>query len=681
MGAGTRDMADTALHNFTSVDAAAILENVTDGMGLFEANGDIALWNGAMFAINGFPRQLFTGFRNISQAFHWQFENGHLERSHPSVEADVAAFMTRFLSGERYVVTHHLRPNGRWVHVTWRTLPDGRRLLVHRDVTELKQRELELEEARDAIERERATKQAILDNMTDGVALLASDGDFLTVNKAFRALNEIPDDQFMPMRNLRDTYRWQATQRHVPMFGATLDEHAEHNMRRFVVADGSPSILRRPSDRWVEGRYLALPDGRRLNVNRDVTELKERELELEQAHAAAERQRELIQSIIDNLPDAVVLCEANGDIAQWNEAVYSLNGFPRHGFRNIADAFRWQTEHHQISQDAQGVEELVANLMRMFLSSQPYRVTRRRPNGNWVESIWKSLPDGRRMIIGRDVTELKEHEQELARERELMQTMLDNMGDGVVLAQPSGEWILVNKPLYRINGWPKNVHSNSCSYDDVRWLLENGHLERKLPTLDADIERIRLRFVDADGTPKDFRRINGTRVEVRWIKLPDERRLGMYRDITALKQQEQRIAEERDAAEAARAEAEAANNAKSTFLATMSHEIRTPMNGVLGMMEVLEHQGLDDAQRATVATMRESAVALLRIIDDVLDFSKIEAGRMELEETAFSLSELVTSTVQTFRPQAAAKHLRVGATIEPASADALIGDPVRSATR
>jgi PAS domain-containing protein len=229
MGAGTGDMAETALHNFTSVDAAAILENVTDGLALFEANGDIALWNGAMFAINGFPRQLFTGFRNISQAFHWQFENGHLQRSHPTVAEDVAAFMTHFLSGERHVVTH-LRPNGRWVHVNWRTLPDGRRLLVHRDVTELKQRELELEEARDAIERERATMQAILDNMTDGVALLAPDGDFVTVNKAFRALNEIPDDQFTAMRNLRDTYRWQATQGHVPMFGATLDEHAERNM-------------------------------------------------------------------------------------------------------------------------------------------------------------------------------------------------------------------------------------------------------------------------------------------------------------------------------------------------------------------------------------------------------------------------------------------------------------------
>ena len=115
--------------------------------------------------------------------------------------------------------------------------------------------------------------------------------------------------------------------------------------------------------------------------------------------------------------------------------------------------------------------------------------------------------------------------------------------------------------------------------------------------------------------------------------------LGIYRDITELKEREEALAAAKEAAEARatrrarRAEAEAANQAKSTFLATMSHEIRTPMNGVLGMIEVLERQGLDAAQQRTVATMRDSAQALLRIIDDVLDFSKIEAGRLELEET------------------------------------------------
>ena len=137
------------------------------------------------------------------------------------------------------------------------------------------------------------------------------------------------------------------------------------------------------------------------------------------------------------------------------------------------------------------------------------------------------------------------------------------------------------------------------------------------------------------------------------------------------------LRERTDAAEAARVEAEAANEAKSTFLATMSHEIRTPMNGVLGMMEVLERQGLGDDQLPVAATMRDSAQALLRIIDDVLDFSKIEAGRLELEDTAFSLSGLVAGAIDTLRPQANAKGLTIGAEIEPGSNDALSGDPTR----
>ena len=137
------------------------------------------------------------------------------------------------------------------------------------------------------------------------------------------------------------------------------------------------------------------------------------------------------------------------------------------------------------------------------------------------------------------------------------------------------------------------------------------------------------------------------------------------------------LRERTDAAEGARAEAEAANEAKSTFLATMSHEIRTPMNGVLGMMEVLERQGLGDDQLPLVATMRDSAHALLRIIDDVLDFSKIEAGRLELETTAFSLSGLVAGAVDTLRPQASAKGLALRAEIEPGSNDGLTGDPTR----
>ncbi|MEO9191850.1 MAG: ATP-binding protein, partial [Acetobacteraceae bacterium] len=134
---------------------------------------------------------------------------------------------------------------------------------------------------------------------------------------------------------------------------------------------------------------------------------------------------------------------------------------------------------------------------------------------------------------------------------------------------------------------------------------------------------------------------------------------------------------ERDVAEAARAEAEAANRAKSTFLAAMSHEIRTPMNGVLGMMEVLERSRLEPAQARNVAVMRDSAQALLRIIDDVLDFSKIDAGRMDVEILPFGLSDLVAGTVEAMAPQARQRGLALFVDPPGAGPDWVSGDPMR----
>jgi len=101
------------------------------------------------------------------------------------------------------------------------------------------------------------------------------------------------------------------------------------------------------------------------------------------------------------------------------------------------------------------------------------------------------------------------------------------------------------------------------------------------------------------------------------------------------------------------------------------------MNGVLGMIEVLERQELAKDQLRIVVTMRESAQALLRIIDDVLDFSKIEAGGLELEAIPFSLSGLVEGVLDTFRPQVLAKGLTLDAEIDAGSQDALVGDPTR----
>lgn len=119
---------------------------------------------------------------------------------------------------------------------------------------------------------------------------------------------------------------------------------------------------------------------------------------------------------------------------------------------------------------------------------------------------------------------------------------------------------------------------------------------------------------------------------------------GINTDVTDLHAREQELRDAKANAERAAEIADAANRSKSTFLATMSHEIRTPMNGVLGTADLLARTTLSDEQREFVDIMKESGKALLDLLNDILDLSKIEAGGFELEETDFSVAELLHAT-------------------------------------
>ena len=258
------------------------------------------------------------------------------------------------------------------------------------------------------------------------------------------------------------------------------------------------------------------------------------------------------------------------------------------------------------------------------------------------------------------------------------------MSDGIVLIDKDFNWKFGNDQFNKfLNVPPEITQPGTPCYDVIRYQAERGDFGET-----DDVEKVVMERADMMRTPGGYRyerpTQSGRYIEFTYKPLADGSLLGVYRDITQLKERELAQGEARAAAEMAlaeaereRAEAEAANQAKSTFLATMSHEIRTPMNGVLGMMEVLDRQGLDAAQRRTVATMRDSAQSLLRIIDDVLDFSKIEAGRLELEITVFSLSGLIDGVMSTFQAQAAGKGLMLTGSVEPGSDDTLIGDPTR----
>ena len=140
---------------------------------------------------------------------------------------------------------------------------------------------------------------------------------------------------------------------------------------------------------------------------------------------------------------------------------------------------------------------------------------------------------------------------------------------------------------------------------------------------------------------------------------------------------EHAVAERTADLDRARAEAEAANAAKTAFLAAMSHEIRTPLNGVLGMAMALADTDLTSDQAEMLSVVTGSGELLLAIINDILDLSKIEAGRMDVERIPFRLDEPLDAALRLSRLQAEEKGLQLDADLAPSVRALVAGDPVR----
>ncbi|MGQ9576232.1 MAG: response regulator [Thermoguttaceae bacterium] len=269
--------------------------------------------------------------------------------------------------------------------------------------------------------------------------------------------------------------------------------------------------------------------------------------------------------------------------------------------------------------------------------------------------------------LAQQIAERQRAEAVLKDSEALYVSLVENLPVHVLRKDLEGKFTFANQSFCQLLGKPPEEILGKTDYDfypaelarkyrrDDRWVAETGQIFEDVEQYEKHGE---IRYVQVMKSPvRDAAgQVVGTQV--------------VFWDVTARKNAEEQLAQ-------AKAAAEAANRAKSTFLASMSHEIRTPLNAILGMTELVLDTPLSAEQREYLGVVRESGESLLSLVSDVLDFSKIEAGKLDIDQRLFDLHEGLGDTLRALAPRAHRKGLELACRIGPGVPELAIGDPTR----
>ena len=409
----------------------------------------------------------------------------------------------------------------------------------------------------------------------------------------------------------------------------------------------------------------------------NITRRRQAEKELRSAHQMLEervRERtgevketvDALRTVFDASHDAIIIHDVAGQILDVNERMLKMYGLTRDEIGDISIA-------RDISSRNNAVYRL-SSIWRAAINGEPqfFEWKARRPHDGHEFDVEVYLNPivfkGREAILSnvRDITVRKESENRIRQSLSKFEAILENSLMGIAM-YGSGQFLTINRRGAEIFGYsPDELIGNR-----VELLLDSAEAEEEFA---ADARRALSRSGEYN-TEHAFRGKAGNVVWCRmYAKALDPESLGKgtiwaWDDITEQRRSREELMR-------AREDAEAANRAKSEFLAAMSHEIRTPMNAIVGMTDITLQTDLSEDQRDYLKTVMDSAQHLLAIINDILDLSKIEARKLHLDRVDFDLPYHVRSTVKGLEVQARQKGLSLMLEVAEDVPHCVKGDPL-----
>jgi len=397
--------------------------------------------------------------------------------------------------------------------------------------------------------------------------------------------------------------------------------------------------------------------------------------------AEVQSQKQFSESLVQNIPVAIVTTDMDINVDSWNPAAERLFGYTQ------TEALGRNLDDLVVRNEILRTE--AAPFVQQAFDSTLHAITRRtRKNGDLVDvelsgvSLKRDGDPTGIIAIYHDISEIKRAEAAIQESERRLADIINFLPDATLVIDREGRVIAWNRAMEGLTEIKAEDMLGKGDYEyalpfygERRPILVNlvfrpqeeleskyVQIQRHGDTLVGETHVTHLRGGE--------RYLMGTASVLHDSKGQVAGAIEIVRDITDRKTMEDELRK-------AKVDAESANQAKSAFLAMMSHEIRTPMNAIIGMSGLLMDTPLDSEQHDFAETIRNSGDALLTIINDILDFSKIEAGKMELEEQPFDLRECLESSLDLVKMRASEKGLELAYQVEQDVPVAIVGDVTR----